>query len=75
MGKEKGAKMDKYDALKYLKDTVLPTTVNTKWHEPISIAVMALEHEIWAEEDVCESCKINPVRDAIQEMFGGGMNK
>ena len=54
--------MDKYDALRYLKNTVIPSVKGTKWEEPISVAVKALEHEIWAEEDVCETCKVNPVK-------------
>ena len=62
--------MDKYDALRYLKNTVMPSVKGTKWEEPIEVAVKALEHEIWAEEDVCETCKVNPIKVDLQEMFG-----
>ena len=62
--------MDKYDALRYLKDTVVPSVKNTKWEKPIGFAVKALEHEIWAEEDVCESCKVSQVKVDLDEMFG-----
>ena len=62
--------LSKKEALDYIKETIIPSVKRTKWEEPVSIAAKALEHEIWADAESCETRHVNPVSVDLPELFG-----
>ena len=62
--------MDKYEAWRQMK-TIADFMKTTSWGEALQIATDALLEKIQREEDSCESCKINPVKDEVKKVVEG----
>lgn len=62
--------MDKYEAYEQMK-TIADFMKTTSWGEALQMATDALLEKIQREEDSCESCKINPVKDEVKKVVEG----
>ena len=62
--------MDKYEAYKRMIE-ITESMKGTSFEVPLQMATDALLEKIQREEDSCESCKINPVKDEVKKVVEG----